>query len=264
MMALDAKTGIPIPAFGRNGVVDLKTRDRPGGSISTPPSSASTPRRSSSATSIVVGAAHRPGVGAADDAQRERVRARLRRAHRQAALDLPHDSAARRVRLRHLAGRVRRIQRQHRRLGADERRSRSSDSSTCPSRCRPATTTAATGPATTLFADSLVALDVKTGRRKWHYQTVHHDVWDWDLPCAPILFDMTRQRPHRQGARAADQAGVPLRASTARPASRSGRSKSGPCRSRTCRRSGPARRSRSRRSRRRSIGRASPRTTCST
>ena len=46
-------------------------------------------------------------------------------------------------------------------------------------------------PGNTLFADSLVALDVKTGQRKWHYQTVHHDVWDWDLPCAPILFDMT-------------------------------------------------------------------------
>ncbi len=45
-------------------------------------------------------------------------------------------------------------------------------------------------PGNTLFADSLVALDVKTGRRKWHYQTVHHDLWDWDLACAPILFDM--------------------------------------------------------------------------
>ncbi len=45
-------------------------------------------------------------------------------------------------------------------------------------------------PGNTLFADSLLALDVKTGRRKWHYQTVHHDVWDWDLACAPILFDM--------------------------------------------------------------------------
>jgi quinoprotein glucose dehydrogenase len=42
----------------------------------------------------------------------------------------------------------------------------------------------------TLFSDSLLALDVKTGKRKWHFQTVHHDVWDWDLPCAPILFDM--------------------------------------------------------------------------
>jgi quinoprotein glucose dehydrogenase len=45
-------------------------------------------------------------------------------------------------------------------------------------------------PGDNLFADSLVALDVKTGQRRWHFQTVHHDVWDWDLPCAPILFDM--------------------------------------------------------------------------
>ena len=45
-------------------------------------------------------------------------------------------------------------------------------------------------PGDNLFADSLVALDVKTGKRKWHYQTVHHDVWDWDLASAPILFDM--------------------------------------------------------------------------
>ena len=45
-------------------------------------------------------------------------------------------------------------------------------------------------PGDNLFGDSLLALDVKTGKRKWHYQTVHHDVWDWDLACAPILFDM--------------------------------------------------------------------------
>jgi quinoprotein glucose dehydrogenase len=45
-------------------------------------------------------------------------------------------------------------------------------------------------PGDSLFADTLLALDVKTGKRKWHFQTVHHDVWDWDLPCAPILFDM--------------------------------------------------------------------------
>ena len=46
-------------------------------------------------------------------------------------------------------------------------------------------------PGNTLFADTILALDVKTGKRKWHYQTVHHDVWDWDLPCAPMLFDAT-------------------------------------------------------------------------
>lgn len=41
-----------------------------------------------------------------------------------------------------------------------------------------------------LFADSLVALDLHTGERRWHFQTVHHDVWDYDLPCAPILADI--------------------------------------------------------------------------
>lgn len=41
-----------------------------------------------------------------------------------------------------------------------------------------------------LFSDSLVALDLHTGERKWHFQTVHHDIWDWDLPCAPILADI--------------------------------------------------------------------------
>jgi quinoprotein glucose dehydrogenase len=46
-------------------------------------------------------------------------------------------------------------------------------------------------PGNTLFDESLVALDIKTGKRKWHYQTVHHGVWDYDLPCAPILFEMT-------------------------------------------------------------------------
>ena len=43
----------------------------------------------------------------------------------------------------------------------------------------------------TLFDESLVALDLKTGERKWHYQMVHHGLWDYDLSCAPILFDMT-------------------------------------------------------------------------
>jgi quinoprotein glucose dehydrogenase len=40
-----------------------------------------------------------------------------------------------------------------------------------------------------LFGESIVALDIKTGNRKWHYQTIHHGLWDWDLPCAPILYD---------------------------------------------------------------------------
>jgi quinoprotein glucose dehydrogenase len=42
-----------------------------------------------------------------------------------------------------------------------------------------------------LFSDSLVALDLRTGQRKWHYQFIQHDIWDWDVPCAPILADVT-------------------------------------------------------------------------
>ncbi len=44
-------------------------------------------------------------------------------------------------------------------------------------------------PGDGLFGESIVALDIKTGKRKWHYQTIHHGLWDWDLPCAPILYD---------------------------------------------------------------------------
>lgn len=44
-----------------------------------------------------------------------------------------------------------------------------------------------------LFANSLVALDARTGRRIWHFQLVHHDVWDYDPPAAPILFELQRE-----------------------------------------------------------------------
>jgi quinoprotein glucose dehydrogenase len=45
-------------------------------------------------------------------------------------------------------------------------------------------------PGNNLFAESIVAVDLKTGQRKWHYQLVHHGMWDWDIPCAPILADI--------------------------------------------------------------------------
>jgi quinoprotein glucose dehydrogenase len=43
-----------------------------------------------------------------------------------------------------------------------------------------------------LFANSLLALDALTGKRIWHFQTVHHDLWDRDLPAAPNLVTVTR------------------------------------------------------------------------
>jgi quinoprotein glucose dehydrogenase len=45
-------------------------------------------------------------------------------------------------------------------------------------------------PGNNLFAESLVAVELKTGKRKWHFQFVHHPLWDMDIPCAPILTDI--------------------------------------------------------------------------
>ncbi|WP_396206757.1 pyrroloquinoline quinone-dependent dehydrogenase [Gemmatimonas sp.] len=42
-----------------------------------------------------------------------------------------------------------------------------------------------------LFAESVVALDAKTGKRVWHYQVVHHGLWDYDLPAPPVLATIT-------------------------------------------------------------------------
>jgi quinoprotein glucose dehydrogenase len=44
-------------------------------------------------------------------------------------------------------------------------------------------------PGDNLFGNSLVAIDANTGRRRWHFQMVHHDIWDYDTPMAPNLFD---------------------------------------------------------------------------
>jgi quinoprotein glucose dehydrogenase len=41
-----------------------------------------------------------------------------------------------------------------------------------------------------LFGESIVAVDLKTGVRRWHYQLVHHGLWDYDIPCAAILCDI--------------------------------------------------------------------------
>lgn len=45
-------------------------------------------------------------------------------------------------------------------------------------------------PGDNLYTSSLVAVDLRTGERVWHYQLVHHDIWDYDMPSAPILADV--------------------------------------------------------------------------
>src|SRR4051812_8873745 len=49
-----------------------------------------------------------------------------------------------------------------------------------------------------LFANSIVALDAKTGRRRWHFQSVHHDIWDMDNVMAPVLVDLVIDKKPRK------------------------------------------------------------------
>jgi glucose dehydrogenase len=46
-------------------------------------------------------------------------------------------------------------------------------------------------PGDNLYGNSLVCLDARTGEVVWYYQLIHHDIWDWDNPTAPILMDLT-------------------------------------------------------------------------
>ena len=99
-----------------------------------------------------------------------------------------------------------------------------------------------------LFANSVVALRADTGARVWHFQTVHHDLWDYDVASPPILFDLRRERPTiaavarrlqdrpplraRSGNRHADHSGGRARRAEERRARRGGLADAAlPCRS---------------------------------
>jgi quinoprotein glucose dehydrogenase len=47
-------------------------------------------------------------------------------------------------------------------------------------------------PGANLFGNSIVAVDAETGKYRWHFQTVHHDLWDFDMPSPPVLVDITQ------------------------------------------------------------------------
>ena len=182
--------GRPRPDFGNDGIVDLKLdndqdMDLMTGEIGLHAAPVI------AKDIIVIGAAHVEGVAPKSKTQREGLRPRLRRAHRQAAVDLPHHSATRRIRQRHVGGDswsytgnagVWAQMTVDEELGIGLHAGRVADRRLL---WRPS------ARQHTLFGESLVALDLKTGKRKWHYQLVHHGIWDFDIPCAPILTDIT-------------------------------------------------------------------------
>ena len=190
LKALDAKTGIPVPGFGRNGAVDLKTDiDQEGLNLDTAELGLNaTPLVVGDV--IVVGAAHRPGT---NPRTMRNVKGYVR----------GYDArTGKRLWIFHTIPRPGQFGYDTWLEGSAEYNGNtgvwaqmSADAELglvyVPVEMPTGDYYGGNRPGDNLFADSLVALDVKTGKRIWHYQTVHHDVWDWDLACAPILFDMT-------------------------------------------------------------------------
>ena len=212
LVALNAKTGVPIREFGKDGSVDLFTQL----DLTTPARSDRQDRQQLRARRVERRDRHRSGADAGrhepEQGKRQRRRHGLRRPHRQEAVDLPHDPALRRARLRDVAERIGDV---HAATSACGVRSRQTTSwATCISRPnrRPTTATAAIVLATTCISDSLVCLNIKTGKMVWFKQLIHHDIWDYDMPVHPILLDVTRQRPADQSRRADGEDGARLRA----------------------------------------------------
>jgi len=191
MIALDARTGNPVASFGNNGVVDLKQDfdqqiDPDGGNIGLN----ATPLVVGDV--VVVGAAHRP-AGSPDSTWDVRGHVRGYDARSGKRLWIFHTIP------------------QADEFGYDSWQDGSADQNGnagvwsqmsadaelglvyLPVEMPSADYNGFNRPGDGLYGESLVAVDVNTGERRWHYQTVHHGLWDYDLPAAPILFDMQQE-----------------------------------------------------------------------
>ncbi len=188
MIALDANTGTPVDSFGDNGVVDLKQNfdqevDPMGGNIGLN----ATPLVVGDV--IVVGAAHRP-AGSPESTWDVRGYVRgydVRTGERlwifhtiplanEPGYETWQDGTAD----------------QNGNAGVWAQMSADAELGLVylPVEMPSADYNGFNRPGDGLYGESLVAVDVKTGAYKWHYQTIHHGLWDYDLPSAPILFDM--------------------------------------------------------------------------
>jgi quinoprotein glucose dehydrogenase len=189
LVALNAKTGIPVSTFGRNGIIDLKTDvDQVLDPVTGELGLHSTPLVVNDV--IVVGAAHRPSGGPTTRKNNAKGYVRGYDARTGKRLWIFHtipqpgefgnetwlnDSWS-------WAGNT----------GVWAQMSADPELNLVYMGVEMPTGDYYGGnrPGNHLFSESLVALDVKTGARKWHYQLVHHGLWDHDVPCAPILADL--------------------------------------------------------------------------
>jgi quinoprotein glucose dehydrogenase len=188
MLALDAKTGVPVPGFGKRGVVDLKLEADQKVDLETAELGLNaTPLIVGDV--IVVGVSHRAG-GAPKTMHNARGMVRGYDARTGKRLWIFHNIPER-GEFGHDTW-LENSAENNGNAGAWAQMSADPELGLVyvPLEMSTGDYYGGNRPGNTLFADSLLALDVKTGKRRWHYQTVHHGLWDYDLSCAPILFDM--------------------------------------------------------------------------
>jgi quinoprotein glucose dehydrogenase len=190
MVALNAKTGVPVSNFGANGVVDLKTQiDQPNINLETADIGINSPPMVAGNV-VVVGAAHLPG-GA--PRAKENVKGYIR------GFDV---RSGKRLWIFHTIP-------QPGEFGNETWENDSWSYTGNAGNWAPITIDeqlqrvyltieSGTGdyygghrPGNNLFTDSIVCLDLNTGKRYWYFQMVHHDIWDWDVPNPAILMDIT-------------------------------------------------------------------------
>jgi len=195
LVALDARTGVRVPSFGRNGIVDLKQDDDQdidplNGEIGLH----ATPIVAKDV--VIVGAAHRTG---ANPKSARNVKGYVR------GFDV---RTGERLWIFHTVP-------QRGEFGTESWLSASNEYTGntgvwaqisvdeeletvyLPVEQATGDYYGANRPGDNLFSETLLAVDLHTGERKWHYQLVHHGIWDNDIPCAPILIDVVvdgRQR----------------------------------------------------------------------
>ena len=121
-----------------------------------------------------------------------RQRSRLRRTHRRVAMDLSHHSATRRVRLRYVAADGYQTRAARRPTGRGAALDDARGIVYVPTESATPDFWGGDRPGANLFANSLLALDANTGKRLWHFQIMHHDLLDKDLPTPPVLLTVTQ------------------------------------------------------------------------
>ncbi len=189
MVALDAKTGVPVPSFGTNGIVDLKQDfDQTLDLVNAPVGLHATPMIAKDV--VVIGAAFETG---ANPKSRENVKGYVR------GFDV---RTGKRLWIFHTIPRPGEFGNDTwekdawaytgnagvwAEMSADEELGLVYLPVEMPTHDY----YGGSRPGAGLFGESIVALDIKTGQRKWHYQLVHHGLWDMDIPCPPILVDLT-------------------------------------------------------------------------